>query len=112
MTHGALGMLDTILKFQTGPDLEPTHRQPVFSILVLGTCTGRPRTHRTANDSVRKRLLRRRSYWRGGSFYLSTNKAFCGLLERGVNTGILNSEFGHASLIFGGAVEPRYFELG
>ena len=66
MTHGALGMLETILKFQNGPDLEPTHRQPVFSILVLG------------------------------------NKAFCGLLERRVNTGISNSEFGHASVIFGG----------
>ena len=51
--HGALGMLDTILKFQNGPDLEPTHRQPVFSILVLGTCTGRPRTHRTANAQLR-----------------------------------------------------------
>ena len=30
------------------------------------------------------------------------NKAFCGLLERRVNTGISNSEFGHVSVIFGG----------
>ena len=67
MTHGALGMLGAILTFQNGADLEPTHRQPLFSILALGTCTGRLRTHRTANDLIRKRLLRRRSYSRGGS---------------------------------------------
>ena len=102
MTHGALGMLGAILTFQNGADLEPTHRQPLFSILALGTCTGLLRTHRTASDSIRKRLLRRRSYCRGGRFYLSTNKAFCGLLERRVNTGISNSEFGNASVIFGG----------
>ena len=35
MVHGTLGMLDAILTFQDGADLEPTHRrhrQPLFSI--------------------------------------------------------------------------------
>ena len=32
MAHGTLGMLDAIVKFQNGAGLEPTHRQPLFSI--------------------------------------------------------------------------------
>ena len=49
----------TIVLFQDGTDLEPNHN--LYSrFLALRTCTGHPRTHRTANDSIRKRLLRRR----------------------------------------------------
>ena len=32
MVHGTLGMLDAIVTFQSGAHLEPTHRQPLFSI--------------------------------------------------------------------------------
>ena len=42
-----------------------TDRQPLlisFLDFSLGTCTGYPRTYRTANDLIRKRLLRRRNY--------------------------------------------------
>ena len=39
------------------------HTDNLFSpFLALGTCTGRRWTHRTANDSIRKGLLRRRDY--------------------------------------------------
>ena len=55
-----MGMMDTIVMFQDGTDLEPT---PTTSsqFLALGTCTGHPQTHRTANNSIRKRLLHRRN---------------------------------------------------
>ena len=60
MAHGTLGMLDAIVTFQDGAVLEPTEN--LFSrFLVRGTCTGYPRTHRVTNDSIRKRLLRRRN---------------------------------------------------
>ena len=60
MAHGTLGMLDAIVKFQDGAVLEPTDN--LFSrFLVLGACAGYPRTHRVTNDSIRKRLLRRRN---------------------------------------------------
>ena len=60
MAHGTLGMLDAIVTFQDGAVLEPTDN--LFSrFLVLGTCAGYPRTHRVTNDSIRKRLLRRRN---------------------------------------------------
>ena len=55
MAHGTLGMLDAIVTFQDGADLEPTDN--LFSrFLVLGTCTGHSRTQRVTNDSIRKRL--------------------------------------------------------
>ena len=58
MAHGTFSMLDAIVMFQDGADLEPT---PTTSsqFFVLGTCTGCPQTQRTANDSIRKRLLHR-----------------------------------------------------
>lgn len=62
MAHGTFGMLDAIVIFQGGADLEPTHRPPsFFEFLAPGTCTDRPRTHRAANHSIKKRLLRRRN---------------------------------------------------
>ena len=58
MAHGTLGMLDAIVTFQDGTDLEPIDN--LFSrFLALGTCTGHPRTPTVTNDSIRKRLLRR-----------------------------------------------------
>ena len=36
-----LGMLDTVVTFQDGADLEPTDNL-LNRFLVLGTCTGRP----------------------------------------------------------------------
>ena len=49
IAHGTLRMPDAIVTIQEGANLEPTHRQPVFA---LEACTGRPRTHRTTNDSI------------------------------------------------------------
>ena len=63
--HGTLDVLDAIVTFQGGADFEPTHRRhrPPSSLdfLRVETCTGRPRTHRAANNSNKKRLLRRRN---------------------------------------------------
>ena len=58
--RNAMGMMDTMVMFQDGADLEPT---PTTSsqFLMLGTCTGHPQTHRTANKSIGKHLLRRRN---------------------------------------------------
>ena len=62
-----LGMLDAIVTFQDCEDLELTNK--LFSrFLALETCTGIPRTKRTANDSIRKHLLRRRNYSRACVF--------------------------------------------
>ena len=55
-THG---MLDATMTFQDGAYLKPTHYLlPRF--LPLETCTGRPRTDRIPNYSIRTRLLRQR----------------------------------------------------
>jgi len=60
MAHGTLGILGAIVTFQDGADLETTDN--LFSrFLALGTCTGHPGTHTATNDSIRKRLLRRRN---------------------------------------------------
>ena len=64
MVHWTLFMLDALVTFQDGADLEQHTDDTdnlVSRFLSLGTCTGRPRTHRTANDSIRKRFLRRRN---------------------------------------------------
>ena len=71
------GMMDTIVTFQNGAwharhagcycNVSRWRRfgadTPInilFSrFLAHGTCTGRPRTHRITNDTIRKRLLRR-----------------------------------------------------
>ena len=58
MVQGTLGMLDAIVTFHDAANLEPTHDNLFSRSLALGTCTGCPRTHRTANHSIRKHLLR------------------------------------------------------
>ena len=55
-----MGMMDTIVTFQDGADLEPTLTTS-SQFLTLGTCTGHPQTHRTANNLIRKHLLCRRN---------------------------------------------------
>ena len=56
-----MSMMDTIVMFQRwrkiGTDTDNLNSQ----FLALGTCTGHPQTHRTANNSIRKHLLRRRN---------------------------------------------------
>ena len=60
MVHIPLGVMDAIVMFQDGTDLEGTYIPTTSSrFLALGTCTDRPRTHRTTNDSIKKRVLRR-----------------------------------------------------
>ena len=56
MAHGTLGMLDAIVTFSDGADLDPTHH-----FLRLKHAQATQETHRTAKDSIRKRLLRRRN---------------------------------------------------
>ena len=46
-----------------------TELQLFSRFLALETCTGYPRTHKTANDLIRKRLLRRRNYYYYYYFY-------------------------------------------
>ena len=55
--RNAMGMMDAIVMFQDGADLEPTPTT-TCQFLALGTCTGHPQTHRTANNSIRKHLFR------------------------------------------------------
>ena len=64
MALGTLFMLDALVTFQDGADLEQRTDDTDYLVsrfLALGTYRGRPRTHRTAKDSLRKRLLRRRN---------------------------------------------------
>ena len=78
--RNAMGMMDTIVPFQNGAwharnsgcycKVSRWRRlrtdTPINNLssrfLALGTCTGRPRTHRITNDSIRKRLLCQRNY--------------------------------------------------
>ena len=53
MTHGALGILDAILTFQNGADLEPNSDNLFSRFLRLEHSQDR-----TPNDLMRKRLLR------------------------------------------------------
>ena len=45
MAHGTLGMLDAIVTFSDGADLDPTHRQPLFSISCAWNMHKLPRKH-------------------------------------------------------------------
>ena len=93
------------MTFQNGADLEPTLRQPLFSILAHGTAQAayeqieQPTTQlgsvsfvdavtREVKASICQQIKLSAAYLKGGG--------------GGVNTGILNSEFGHAFLMFGG----------
>ena len=54
-----VGMLDVIVTFQNGADLKATVKTSFLDF--SGIRTVRRRTHRTTNDSIRKRLLGRRN---------------------------------------------------
>ena len=60
MVRGTLNILDAIVTFQDAANLEPKYDNLFSWFLTLGTCTDHPQTHRTAKDSIRKHIPRRR----------------------------------------------------